>query len=686
MEFKRKALAIIQARYNSTRLPGKVVKIIHKNTSALEFLINRLSKSKYISKIIVACSNNVNDKAIVNICKKIGVDYFVGSENDVLGRFYNAAKKYKFSNIIRITGDNPLIDPDIVDEVVSNYYIKKVDYGSNTNPPTFPDGLDVEVFKFSVLKQAYIKARQPSEREHVTPFIISNKKFKKYNLKNFTDYSSLRLTLDETADLNLIKKIIKIFSKNIYFSFNDIIKLYKDNKKIFSINNRIKRNEGYSMNKGQKMWIRAKNIIPGGTMLFSKNPDLFLPKYWPAYFERTKGCEVWDLQGNKYLDFSMMGVGTNILGYSRKEVDDAVRKIIDKGNMSTLNSKEEIFLAEKLVHMHPWAAKVRFARTGGEAAAIAVRIARAATGREKIAICGYHGWHDWYLAANLSNSKNLDNHLMKNLSINGVQKSLKKTAFVFDYNNFKQLEKIITENDIAAVVMEVCRNEKPQNNFLDKIRKLTKSKNIVLIFDECTSGFRENFGGLHLKYNIKPDIATFGKALGNGYAINAVVGTDAVMKYVNTTFISSTFWTDRIGSVAALETLKVMEKIKSWETITAIGKKIKKNWIFLKEKYKLELDIYEGIESLPRFNFKSPNNLFYKTYISQEFIKKNFLVTNSIYACILHNSNQLNKYFEILDEIFLKIKKIENDELILENLLDGPVCISGLRERVNRLK
>ena len=680
MEFKIKILAIIQARYNSTRLPGKVVKKIN-NQTILEILIKRLSKSKYISKIIVACSKNRDDKAIVNICKKLGVNYFLGSENDVLDRFYNAAKKYRALNIVRITADCPLIDSKIVDDVISNFFLKNVDYASNVNPSTFPDGLDVEVFKFGALKKAFIKAKQSIEREHVTPFIINNKKFKKFNLKNFKDYSLLRLTLDRKEDFILIEKILKNFKNNLYFTLNDIINFLRKNKKISSINDHIKRNEDYKLNLGQKMWRRAKNVIPGGTMLFSKNPDLFLPNLWPAYFEKTKGCKVWDLEGRKYFDLSMMGVGTNILGYSKKEVDDAVRKIINKGNMSTLNSKEEIFLAEKLIQMHPWAGKVRFARTGGEAAAIAVRIARAATGRDKIAVCGYHGWHDWYLSANLLNAKNLDSHLMSNLPIQGVQKNLKNSAFVFQYNNFDQLKKIVSQNNIGAVIMEVSRNQLPKKNFLENVRKLTENKNIILIFDECTSGFRETFGGLHLKYKINPDIATFGKALGNGYAINAVVGKDSVMEYANSTFISSTFWTERIGSVAALATLEIMERIKSWKIITSIGKKIKKNWKDLKQKHRLKLEIENGIDALPRFNFNSVNNLFYKTFISQEFIKRNFLASNAIYACIEHNDALLSRYFDILDDIFLKIKKFENQEIKLESLLDGPICISGLRQK-----
>jgi glutamate-1-semialdehyde 2,1-aminomutase len=676
MELKKKVLAIIQARYNSTRFPGKVVKKID-NKTILEIIIRRLSKSKHISKIIVACSNNRNDKEIVTICKKLGVNYFIGSENDALDRFYHAAKKYKGINIVRITADCPLIDPKIVDDVISNFFLKNVDYSSNTNPPTFPDGLDVEVFKFSTLKEAYMNAKKSEEREHVTPFIINNKKFKKFNLKHPIDYSSLRLTLDEKEDFVLIAKIIKYFKNNLNFNLKNILDLYKKRKNFFLSNSHLVRNEGYNLNTGQKMWKRANNVIPGGTMLFSKNPDLFLPKFWPAYFEKTNGCNVWDLEGKKYFDLSMMGVGTNILGYSKKEVDDAVRKVIDKGNMSTLNSKEEILLAEKLIELHPWAGKARFARTGGEAAAIAVRIARAATGKDQVAICGYHGWHDWYLSANLSDSQNLNSHLMRNLPIQGVQKNLKNSVFVFEYNNFDQLKKIVSQNNIGTVIMEVSRNEPPKKNFLENVRKLTKNKNIVLIFDECTSGFRETFGGLHLKYKINPDMATFGKALGNGYAVNAVIGTDSIMNYANSTFISSTFWTERIGSVAGLKTLEIMEKIKSWDIISILGKKIKANWESLAKKNNIKLKI-SGLSALPRFNFEN-NNLYYKTFVSQEFLKKNFLASNAIYLCTEHNMKIFNNYFDILDSVFFKISRTIKDNIQPKELLDGPVCISGIR-------
>jgi len=430
------------------------------------------------------------------------------------------------------------------------------------------------------------------------------------------------------------------------------------------------------------MWKKANKIIPGGTMLFSKNPDLFLPRFWPAYFEKTRGCYIWDLEKKKYTDLSMMGVGTNILGYSRREVDDAVKKVIKKGNMSSLNSIEDILLSEKLIEMHPWAQMVRLARTGAEANNIALRIAKVATGKEKIALCGYHGWHDWYLAGNLSNAKNLDKHFLKSAPTNGVSQSFKNNILVFDYNNFNQLQKIVDQNSLAAVIMEVSRSIPPKPNFLENIRKITKKNGIVLIFDECTSGFRESYGGLHLNFNVNPDLATFGKALGNGYPINAVVGKDEIMKSVNSTFISSTFWTDRIGPAAALATLDVMKKIKSWSILISKGKQIKENWGKLLKKNQIKADI-SGLNALPEFNIKSKNNLQIKTYISQEFIKKKFLCSNRIYLSIMHNDKILDRYFNILDDIFNNIAKtrLSPSRYKIVKKLDGPVCISGLRQK-----
>ena len=421
-------------------------------------------------------------------------------------------------------------------------------------------------------------------------------------------------------------------------------------------------------NKGQKLWKYAKKIIPGGNMLISKRPEIFLPNQWPTYYKKTKGCYIWDLNNKKYIDMSLMGVGTNILGYSNPEVDKAVKKTISLGNLSTFNCPEEVKLAKKLISIHPWADMAKFTRSGGEANALAVRIARAATKKDKILVCGYHGWHDWYLSSNLSNKKNLDKLLMSGISTAGVPKSLKGSTIPFYYNDIKKVEKVIKEdNKIGAIKMEVQRNIKPEKNFLKKIKKICKKNNILLIFDECTSGFRENYGGLHLKYKIYPDIAIFGKALGNGYAINAVIGTNKVMKYAEKTFISSTFWTERIGPTAALKTLDIMQKTKSWKKIKKIGSNLKKSWIDLSQKHQIPIEIF-GLDALCGFKIKNDNKSYFKTYITQEMLKKNFLASNVVYVCVKHNETIIKKYLSELDKIFFKIKKNFNEKKILKLL------------------
>jgi glutamate-1-semialdehyde 2,1-aminomutase len=389
------------------------------------------------------------------------------------------------------------------------------------------------------------------------------------------------------------------------------------------------------MRKGQDLYKKAKTLIPGGTMLLSKRPEMFLPENWPSYFSKAKGCKIWDLDNQELLDMTIMGIGTNTLGYGHDAVDDAVLDTVRKGNMSTLSCPEEVYLAEKLIEMNPWADMVRFARSGGEANSIAIRIARAASGKDKVAICGYHGWHDWYLSANHNSGDNLSGHLLPGLNPSGVPKALKDTVLPFHYNNYEELVDLVEKHDIGVIKMEVLRNFGPEDNFLHKVRELATKKNIVLIFDECTSGFRETFGGIYKKFGVEPDVAMYGKTIGNGYALTAVVGKRSVMEAAQTSFISSTFWTERIGPTAALATLKVMEEIKSWEVITAIGKKVQEGWKSLAATHGLEIEL-AGIPALSTYSFKSENALAYKTLIAQEMLKKNILASTNFYASIAH--------------------------------------------------
>lgn len=429
------------------------------------------------------------------------------------------------------------------------------------------------------------------------------------------------------------------------------------------------------MGKGQDLWKTAKTVIPGGNMLLSKRPEMFLPEQWPAYFSRTAGCRVWDLDGREYVDMSIMGIGCNTLGYGRPEVDDAVRRTVDLGNMATLNAPEEVELAQRLIELHPWADMARFARSGGEANAIAIRIARAASGKDGVALCGYHGWHDWYLASNLGDESKLAGHLLPGLSPNGVPKSLRGSVFTFNYNKLDELETLIRTQDIGVIKMEVSRNFDPDPGFLISVRKLADAHNIILIFDECTSGFRQAFGGLHKIYGVDPDMAVFGKALGNGYAVTGVIGKRDIMEAAQNTFISSTFWTERIGSAAALATLDVMEREQSWQKITTIGRTITARWQALAQKYGLPLAT-AGVPALTAFSIKSPNGQAYKTLITQEMLAAGYLAGNSVYTCTEHTPEIVDGYFAALEPIFAIIRECE-DGRDIKTLLKGPVAHSG---------
>lgn len=672
-----KVVAIVQARMGSTRLPGKVMKKVH-DRPLIELLLKRLSKAVTLDQIIVATSDHDNNTPLANFVEGLGYVCEKGSEQDVLKRFSQASIKHGADVIVRITGDCPLVDPNIVDDCVKQFTEGRFDYLSNTNPPTFPDGLDVEVFSIAALTKADEESTSKFEREHVTPFIKNYPDFNKHGVVNNDDESRHRWTVDDPEDFEVISNVFAYFLPRIDFRWEEVLELSRNKPELFEINKHISRDQGVHMGTGQKLWSRAKKVIPGGNMLLSKRPEMFLPNSWPAYYSKASGCQVWDLDDKKYLDMSIMGIGTNILGYAHPEVDQAVLSTVSKGNMSTLNCPEEVELAERLVDMHPWADMARFARTGGEANAIAIRIARAASGNDKVAVCGYHGWHDWYLSANLGDDDSLDGHLLPGLDPKGVPRSLKGTIFPFEYNNFEQLERIVNDHDIGIIKMEVSRNEGPKEGYLEAVRDLASKRGLILIFDECTSGFRETFGGLHKKYGVEPDMAMFGKALGNGYAITAVLGKLEIMEAAQSTFISSTFWTERIGPTAALKTLEVMERQKSWETITYTGYSIRDLWTELATIYGLNISLW-GLPALSGFTVESENSLAYKTLITQEMLKRGILASNSVYVSTCHDESVIDDYKKQLDPIFSLIADCEHGDLEVSQLLDGELAHTGFK-------
>ncbi len=432
------------------------------------------------------------------------------------------------------------------------------------------------------------------------------------------------------------------------------------------------------MGRGQSLYKLAKKIIPGGTQLLSKRPEMHLPGGWPSYYQKAQGCEVWDLDGQKFIDMSYMGIGACVLGYADKDVDSAVKKAIDNGIATTLNAPAEVELAKLLFKLHPWASMARFACTGGEALAIAVRIARAKSGKDKILFCGYHGWHDWYLASNLSDDKALDGHLLPGLKPLGVPRVLKGTSIPFSYNDTAEFLKLIKQykKEIGVVIIEPLRNCKPDKTFLKTIRQITQKNNIVLIIDEVSAGFRLTTGGAHMIFGAKPDIAVFSKALGNGYPISAIIGRKAVMSIAEESFISSTNWTNSIGLVAAIATIKKFKKRKIANHLAKMGEKIKNGWEKLAKKHSLKIHISGAIHY--HFEFEDRNPLVVKTLFTQLMLAEGFLATTAFYASYAHKNYHISKYLTAVDKTFKIIATaLENNNI--EQKLKGAVCHADFR-------
>ncbi len=433
------------------------------------------------------------------------------------------------------------------------------------------------------------------------------------------------------------------------------------------------------MGKSQELYKEAKKIIPGGTQLLSKRPEMFLPNLWPAYYQKAKGCQVWDIDDKCYTDMSYMGVGSCILGYADKDVNKAVKAAVDKGSMSTLNAPEEVELAKLLLEIHPWSGMVRYARTGGEAMAVAVRIARAFSGKDIVLFCGYHGWHDWYLSANLSSVKALDGHLIPGLNPLGVPRELRGTAYPFKYNDIDSFLQLVKKhkNKIGVVVLESIRNYYPDEGFIKKIREIVSDLKAVLIVDEITAAFRLNIGGAHLLFDLVPDIAVFAKGISNGFPMAAIIGKKNIMEVAQDTFISSTYWTDRIGPAAALAAIKKMSQENVPQHLIQAGKKIQNAWKDIAYKHGLTIDI-SGIYPLGHFSFRHKNNLELKTLFTQLMLEKGFLATTSFYASFAHRDILVAKYIDAVNEAFYLIAKAVKENKI-NAYLKCPVCHGGFK-------
>lgn len=434
-----------------------------------------------------------------------------------------------------------------------------------------------------------------------------------------------------------------------------------------------------TMSTGQALYQKARRLIPGGTQLLSKRPERFLPDLWPAYYSRAKGATVWDLDGREYLDMGSMGVGACVLGYADDDVNRAVSDAVQAGSMCTLNCPEEVELSERLLELHPWARMVRLARGGGEAMAMAVRIARAFTGRDRIAFCGYHGWGDWYLAANLADTEALDGHCLPGLKPAGIPRGLRGTAIPFRYNVLEDLQAIVAEHpgQLAAIVLEPVRSTEPAPGFLEGVREAARRAGAVLIFDEVTAGWRMTNGGVHLRYGVQPDVAVFAKALGNGYPIAAVMGVEPIMQAAQTSFISSTPWSERIGPAAALATISKFQRLNVSQRLIAVGERIQHGWTEAARRHHLPAHV-EGIPPLGHLVFEGQPAAALETLFTQWMLEQGILASGHCYVCYAHRDEDVTRYLDAADQVFARLARAIEQGTV-EVSLRGPVRQPGFQ-------
>jgi len=356
--------------------------------------------------------------------------------------------------------------------------------------------------------------------------------------------------------------------------------------------------------RSMQLYKRALELIPGGAQLISRRPTRFAYGVSPVYVDRAKGARIWDVDGNEYIDW-VSDIKAVVLGYADPVVDEAVHAQIDKGTTYSISHELELELAEELVATIPCAEMVRYAKGGGEVCAIAVRIARGVTGRDKILFCGYHGWHDWYLAANLSAEANLNEHLFPGIEPIGVPKCLEGTAVPFPYGDLDALGEALDERrgEVAAVMLEPMRSELPPEGYLEGVASLAREHDAVLIFDEVSTGIRLTAGGVQPLLGVTPDMAVFAKSISNGYPMGVVVGRREVMEPAGRMFISSTYWSDTIGMRAALTTLQEIRKRDIPAILHQLGTELKAGLNAVIQETGCPVTC-EGMTDAPSLNFK----------------------------------------------------------------------------------
>jgi len=637
-------LAIIQARMGSSRFPGKTLAEIS-GRPMLWHVVRLARAARTVDEVMVATTCAASDDQIASFCLREGIACFRGSEDDVLDRFYQASKEKHADVVVRITADCPLIDSEVIDRVVARFQEGGSDYASNTLRYTYPDGLDTEVFSFVALERAWSEAVKPSEREHVTPYLLGGK-FRTVNVESEAPVplGTHRWTVDYPSDLEFVRKIYAEFSGNGGFGYRDVLDLLKRRPDLAAIPTIIS-NEGYytslyrqaaagpaarrSVTKSQAWLTRSQKVIPGCAQTFSKSNNQYVQGVAPVFLQRGKGCRVWDVDGNEYIDY-VQGLLPNILGYANEDVNRAVSEQLAEGHSFSLPHPLEVELAERLTRLIPCAEMVRFGKNGSDATAGAVRAARAFTGRERIACCGYHGWQDWYIGSTTRHA--------------GVPNAVRALTHTFPYNDLPALEELLQEHsgEFAAVIMEPVNFVEPAPGYLQEVKEAAHRHGALLIFDEICSGFHFGLGGAQKRYGVVPDLACFGKAMGNGFPIACVVGRADVMKVFEEIFFSFTFAGEVSAMAAAMKVLDILEHTDALARMEANGRVLQDGFNALAKLAGLAdrlTCVGHPSWSLIRFrDAEGKDSLRLRSLVSQELIKRGILtlVTHNMTAAHDH--------------------------------------------------
>lgn len=683
-----KTVAIIQARMGSSRLPGKVMADIA-GKPMLEHVVTRVRQAGTIDRVVVATSVGHGDDAIERFCNQAGIDYFRGSEDDVLDRFYQAARVYAADAIVRVTADCPLIDPAVIDCVVGVFQTGEYDYVSNALRYTYPDGLDTEVFSWQTLQQAWHEADKASEREHVTPYIRVASKFRVHNVENEIDLSSrnYRWTVDDADDLEFVRQIYSELVDRPRFGLQDILDVLERRPELRCLNEKTIMNEGYyhtlyceasagaapqlSLTQSQVWLERAKQIVPGCAQTFSKGHTQFVQGVSPVFLQRGKGCRVWDVDGNEYIDY-IQGLLPNILGYAHDEVNAAAMKQYGEGHSFSLPHPLEVLLAERLVHLIPCAEMVRFGKNGSDATSGAVRAARAFTGRERIACCGYHGWQDWYIGSTARHA--------------GVPDAVRSLTHPFPYNDLEALETLLEKhsNEFAAVIMEPVNFVQPAPRYLQGVKDLAHRHGALFIFDEICSGFHFGLGGAQKRYDVIPDLACFGKAMGNGFPISCVVGRADVMQVFEDVFFSFTMGGEVASMAASMKVLDILEQTNALAEMEANGRRLQDGFNAFANQAGLSgrfQCVGQPVWSLLKFRDANGNDsLLERSLFQQEVVKRGILMLVTHNMSAAHNAHSTEQTLEAYASVFKTLADWLNDATP-SRFLEGPMIQPVFRVR-----